>query len=295
MKYALFLGCTVPVRGMNYELAARKVAERVGLEFIEDERFACCGFPAKAVDVETALLMSARNLAIAEEHGVNICALCSACNSTLAEANKLLKEDEELREMVNEQLGGLRYNGTIEVKHFARILYEDIGIDTIRDFIVNPLNGFVFAPHYGCHYLKPAEAFDHFDDPEDPKSLDELIRVTGAESISYEEKLLCCGGGILGIKEDVALKMAGKKWMNLLNYEIDGLISICPFCTVMYEGNQKKIEKVEGKQIGIPVFYYPQILGLALGIPPEELGFNLNRVRPKKFLEKLASISATRG
>ena len=290
MKYALFLGCTVPVRGMNYELSARKVAERVGLEFVEDERFSCCGFPIKAVDVETSLLMSARNLAIAEEHGVHLCTLCSACNSTLAEANKILKEDDELREMVNEQLDGLRYEGTIEVKHFARILYEDIGIETLKDFITNPLEGFAFAPHYGCHYLKPSEAYGGFDDPEDPKSLDELIKVTGADSISYEEWDLCCGGGILGIKEEVALQMAGKKWKNLKKYQIDGMITICPFCSVMYESNQKKVEKLEGMEIGVPVFYYPQILGLALGIPPDELGFKLNRVRPTKFLEKLSSL-----
>jgi len=289
MKYALFLGCTVPVRGMNYEIAARKVAERIGLHLVDVDEFTCCGFPVKAVDVETSFLMAARNLALAENRGLDICTLCSACTSTLTEVNKVLKEDEELREIINEKLGNIRYNGNIEVKHFARILYEDLGICELKNFIVEPLEGFRFAPHYGCHYLKPSEVYEEFDNPEAPVSLDELIMVTGAESVDYTTLKNCCGGGILGIDENVALKMSAKKLMELKDKDIDGLISICPFCSIMYEGNQKKIEKMENAEIGIPVFYYPQILGLALGIPPDELGFKLNRVKPKAFLEKLGA------
>ncbi|RKZ16048.1 CoB--CoM heterodisulfide reductase subunit B [bacterium] len=289
MKYALFLGCTVPVRGMNYEIAARKVAERIGLHLVDVDEFTCCGFPVKAVDVETSFLMAARNLALAENRGLDICTLCSACTSTLTEVNKVLKEDEELREIINEKLGNIRYNGNIEVKHFSRILYEDLGICELKNFIVEPLEGFRFAPHYGCHYLKPSEVYEEFDNPEAPVSLDELIMVTGAESVDYTTLKNCCGGGILGIDENVALKMSAKKLMELKDKGIDGLISICPFCSIMYEGNQKKIEKMENAEIGIPVFYYPQILGLALGIPPDELGFKLNRVKPKAFLEKLGA------
>ncbi len=289
MKYALFLGCTVPVRGMNYEIAARKVAERIGLHLVDVDEFTCCGFPVKAVDVETSFLMAARNLALAENRGLDICTLCSACTSTLTEVNKVLKEDEELREIINEKLGNIRYNGNIEVKHFARILYEDLGICELKNFIVEPLEGFRFAPHYGCHYLKPSEVYEEFDNPEAPVSLDELIMVTGAESVDYTTLKNCCGGGILGIDENVALKMSAKKLMELKDKDIDGLISICPFCSIMYEGNQKKIEKMENAEIGIPVFYYPQILGLALGIPADELGFKLNRVKPKAFLEKLGA------
>ncbi len=287
MKYSLFLGCTVPVRALNYELSARKVAERIGLQLVDIPEFTCCGFPVKAVDMDATLLMAARNLALSESMGLNICTLCSACTSTLTEVNKLLKEDETLRNRVNENLDGLSYHGTIEVKHFARILYEDYGICTIKNFIMNPLVNFKFAPHYGCHFLKPSEIYEHFDNPEAPESLDELIRVTGAETVEYPEWNKCCGGGILGIDEETSLKMAWGKWKILKDYEIDGLISICPFCSIMYEGNQKKVEKMNNTKIGIPVFYYPQILGFALGIPEEELGFNLNRVKPKKFLEKL--------
>ncbi len=290
MKYALFLGCTVPVRGLNYEISARKVADRLGINLVDINDFICCGFPMKAVDYETTLLMSTRNLALAEKEGLNIVTLCSACSSTLTEVNKHLKEDEELREVVNKKLGDISYNGTIEVRHFSRVLYEEIGVDRIKDFIIEPLNGFKFAPHYGCHFLKPSEVFEHFDNPEDPTSLHKLIEVTGAEAIDYTTLKNCCGGGILGIEENVALKMSGKKWKELSLSGIDGLILHCPFCSVMYEGNQKKIEKIENIEIGIPVFYYPQILGLALGIGVNELGFDLNRVKPKSFLEKLEGL-----
>ena len=289
MKYALFLGCTVPVRALNYEISTRKVADKLGIELVDINDFNCCGFPVKSVDRDTFLLMAAKNLSLAEEKGLDICCLCSACCSVLTEVNKELKEDEELRKKVNKELSivGRKYEGKIKVKHFARILYEDVGIDKIRENIKVGLSKFKLAAHYGCHYLKPSEIYEGFDDPENPKTLDELIEVTGAKSVPYEDKLGCCGGGILGIDEMTALKVAKNKLDHIKAAKADAICLICPFCSIMYEGSQKKIEKQFETEYKLPVFYYPQILGLALGIPQEELGLKMNRIKPREMLAKL--------
>jgi heterodisulfide reductase subunit B len=289
MKYALFLGCTVPVRALNYELSARKVADKLGIEFVDINDFSCCGFPVKSVDRDTFRLMAAKNLSLAEEKGLDICSLCSACTSVLTEANKELKEDESLRKKINNELSvlGKKYEGKIKVKHFTRILYEDVGLDKIRENLKVDLSKFSFAPHYGCHYLKPSEIYESFDDIENPKTLDELIEVTGAKSVLYEDKKRCCGGGILGINEMTALKVAKDKLDYIKSAKADAICLICPFCSIMYEGSQKKIEKQFETEYNLPVLYYPQILGLALGISPEDLGFNINRIRPKEMLAKL--------
>jgi len=214
MKFALYLGCTVPVRAMNYEIAARRTAERLGIEFVDVDGFACCGYPAKALSWEAALLMTTNNLALAEEQGLDICTLCSACTSTLVEANKRLQADDVLRSRINAQLTaatGRRYTGTVTVRHYARILYEDVGLDRLQAEIRRDMAAFGFAAHYGCHYLKPADIYEGFDDPENPHTLGELIEATGARLIPYEEEDGCCGGGILAVDQDTALAIAKSK------------------------------------------------------------------------------------
>lgn len=288
MKYAFFLGCTVPVRNLNYELSARLVARKLGLDLVEVDDFQCCGFPLKSVNFFDSLVIAARNLALAEKAGLPVCTLCSACGGSLSEANHLLHRNSELRNQVNERLKevGLSYQGSGEVKHFIRILYEDIGIEKIGKRISRPLTGMSFAPHYGCHFIKPAEAAGGIDPVEDPVSLSALIEVTGAKALSYSTLLNCCGGGVLGAKEDLANTLAGQKLAEVNRLGTNGLVLICPFCNVMFEGQQKKIEKKIEQKLKVPVLYYPQLLGLALGIGQEELGFKLNRVKDKEFLKQ---------
>ena len=293
MKYALFLGCTVPIRNMNYELASRQVAAHLGIELVDNDEFTCCGFPLKSVDHHTSLLMAARDLAVAEGMGLDICTLCTACGGTLTEANKELIENAELRAKINAELEaatGKRYDGGIQVRHIARVLYEGVGLAGLQDKIKVKLSDFKFGAQYGCHYLKPSDLFAGFDDPENPHTLDELIEITGAEALDYMNKLQCCGGGVLGVDEQVALAMPRAKLEELKGAGADAMVLVCPFCDIMYEYNQKRIEKAFNITVNLPVLFYPQVLGLALGIPAEELGFRLNRVRSKELTQKLAAL-----
>ncbi|MHC4504357.1 MAG: CoB--CoM heterodisulfide reductase iron-sulfur subunit B family protein [Planctomycetota bacterium] len=292
MAYKMFLGCTVPTRARNYEMSARKVGEAVGLEFTDASNFSCCGFPLKSVDVYTTQLMAARNLAIAESDGGGLCTLCSACGGVLTEANHEVAHSDELRERVNADLAKVnpsyKVTGGVKVRHFVRVLYEDVGPEKIKEAVTRELAGLKVAAHYGCHYMKPSVVFGRFDDPEHPKTLDELIRVTGAEPVAYADKLRCCGGGLLAIDEKVALSMGREKLQQIKDAGAEAMILMCPFCSVMYDDNQKKIEATFDTELGLPVLYYPQLLGLAFGMEPKALGLNMNRVKTKALLAKLA-------
>lgn len=288
MKYAFYLGCTAPVRTLNYELAARNTARRLGIELVDINDFGCCGFPIKSVDHDAALLMSARNLSLAEEQGLDICALCSSCTGTLAEANHRLQTQPEVAEQVNatlQSVSGRRYEGTIKVRHFARVLFEEVGVDHLQEAVTVDLTKLRLAAHYGCHYLKPTDAHDQFDDPENPSSLDQLITALGASSVLYEGRDQCCGGGILGADEETALAMPRLKLERAVAAEADALVVICPFCDIMYEFQQRRIEKMYQTRFNLPVLFYPQLLGLGMGLSADEVGLSLNRVKSKKLLE----------
>jgi heterodisulfide reductase subunit B len=291
-KYVLFLGCTIEARARNYEMAARKVAGVLGLELNPLDDFTCCGFPLKAVDQETTAVIAARNLALAERAGADIVTLCSACTGFLTETNHHLQHDEEQREKVNTRLRelGVEYNGSVNVIHFSRLLYQETGTEALVNKVTVPLEGLRFAPHYGCHYLKPSEVFNHVEDPEAPHSLDELIELTGAESVPYADKLLCCGGAVLAMDEKVSLGLSRRKLKGLKESQVDGMCLICPFCAVMYDDNQKKIEGMFEEEYNLPVLYYPQVLGLAMGIAPKELGLLMNKVKARELIAKYQAL-----
>jgi len=292
LKYSVFLGCTIPARQVNYEQSARKVSEALGIELVEAE-YGCCGFPVEPIDETKALAMAAVNLKLAEETGLPVVTLCSACGEMLNKAKKLLGDDDVaknvnkvLQKSLNTSYGG----ESPEVLHFARMLYETYGLDRLRAKVVKPLKGLRIATHPGCHYVRPKELFEEFDDPEFPVSLDRLVEATGAEAVDYVGKTDCCGGGVLAVSESTSKAMTGKKLETLSQLGLDALVLVCPFCGIMYDKYQRTLEAELEKQYGLPVLYYTQLLGLALGIPPDELGFDVNTVPVDGLLEKVSKL-----
>jgi heterodisulfide reductase subunit B len=287
--YALYLGCAIPARVQNYEIASRKVAKALGIEFGDISNFACCGYPIASLDAGTARLLAARNLALAEQAGCDICALCTACTGSLTEAAHELSQDPDLLKSINKDLAavGLRYTGGVKVRHFVRILWEEVGRQKIEAAIVRRLDGVVLAPHYGCHYLKPSEAHGEFEDCEAPHSLDDLIGWMGARPLDYPGKLKCCGGGVLAVDEKLALSISRGKLSAIAERGADAIALICPFCNIMYDTNQKKIETTFGASYQMPVLFFPQALGLAMGFEPRDLGVQMNRVQPRSLLDKI--------
>lgn len=289
MRYAVFLGCTIPSRQMNYEQSSRAVARVLGIELV-DADFGCCGFPLEPVDEVKALSMAAMNLKKGHETGLDVVTLCSACCEMLMKAEDILERDKAVGKNVDGLLSkqvGSEYGGEKpRVIHFARMLYEDMGVDKIRSLVKHPLGGLKIATHPGCHYVRPSSLTGDFDDPEFPHSLDELVEATGAESVDYIGKGDCCGGGILAVREDVAKAMTWKK-LEALSGKVDALVLVCPFCGIMYDRYQKLMADDLERELNVPVLYYPQLLGLALGVDTEELGFDVNSISVEGLLEKV--------
>ena len=291
-KFLLFLGCVIPYRLPSYEVSARKVLGKLGVELVEMPDFNCCGFPMDPIDHELALTLAARNLSLAEQEGLNILTLCNGCFGTLNKANKTLREDKELREKINGNLKeiGMEFKGTIEVKHLVHVLAEDVGFEKIKDSVKKPLTGIRVAQHTGCHLVRPAKYVTHGDDPENPTMLKDLIKLTGAECLDYMDETECCGNPIIGVNEEVPFQLAKEKLEHVKAVKAQALITVCPFCHMMYDLNQPRIERTFEEKFGIPVLHYPQLLGLAMGFTPEELLLNELRVKPTEFLNQISKI-----
>lgn len=287
-EYAFFPGCTALFRAQNYELSTLKIAEKLGIRLI-DLDFTCCGFPLKPVKQEAALLMSARNLALAEEEDLNIVTICNTCAKTLTGCNQLLRRDRGMLGEVNKGLAklGYEYRGGINVKHLVRVLYEDLGIEEVREKVERPLDKLRVSTHYGCHYSRPSDIYDGFDDPENPRILDELVEATGAKVVPYGNRKMCCGGPLSTISPDTALSLSNEKLNAVASAGADALIVICPFCSLMYDLSQKEIEKTFHREYHLPILYLPQLLGLSMGLKTSELGLDLNTVDTGALLDKV--------
>ncbi len=289
---AFFIGCTIPGTDMGYEASARKVYKALGVFLKDVEEFSCCApSPIATIDRDTALAISARNLCIAENLGLDIITFCNGCFENLKHSNQILKKDDNLRSKINKILSkiGYEFKGKIKVKHGLQVLIEDITLEKVKEKIKINLNGFRFAAFYGCHATRPSNIIQ-FDNPEDPSSLDDLIEVLGAESIDYEGKRVCCGGFVKGLAEEVALDLIRSKLKVLKEMNVDAVIVSCPFCFFQFDSGQKEILRDFSERYDIPVLNFTDLLGIALDLDIKSLGLNTHRVKVKPLLKKLESL-----
>lgn len=288
-RYGYFAGCTIPARLNSYELSSRKVLNRLGVELVNLEGASCCGMPLERVDHESHMFMVSKVLAEAERQELDILTLCSGCFGSLSRGAAYLTSHQEEWKKMNESLGefNLQYRGIAQVRHLIQILYEDVGPARIRSQVKRDLGKLRVAAHYGCHPLKPHDIVK-FDDPEEPKSLDELISATGADSVEYKDKLQCCGSPILAADEGLAMKIAKTKLDNIKAANVDAIVTICPFCELMLDGMQIVIGDKFKENYGIPTLFLPQLIGLAMGIEPVDLGINMNKVSAENLLSRIA-------
>ena len=285
LKYAMFLGCAIPYRVASYEISSRKILQKLGIELVEMPDYNCCGLPLDPADHDVMLTLAARNLCLAEKEGLNIITLCPGCAGTLRKVNKLLKEDKHERERVNGFLkeAGLEYKGTIEVKHLMQALAEDVGLEKIKEAVKRPLTNLSVAEHNGCHVVRP-QKYIGFDDPEDPAILKSLIEVTGAKCLDYMDETECCGAPIVGVNDRISLALTRDKLSHMKDVKAQAVITVCPFCHMMFDTNQTRIERTFNETYGMPVLHYPQLLGLAMGFTPEELALKELRVDASKVV-----------
>ncbi|MFQ6068065.1 MAG: CoB--CoM heterodisulfide reductase iron-sulfur subunit B family protein [Candidatus Bathyarchaeia archaeon] len=287
-KFLLFLGCAIPYRVASYEISTRKVLAKLGIELIEMPEYNCCGLPLDPVNHEMMLTLAARNLCLAEQKGLNIVALCPGCAGTLRKINKKLKENRELREKINGYLKetGLEFKGTIEAKHLLQLFAEDVGLEKVKNAVNKPLTNVQVTEHSGCHVSRPIEGVG-FDNPENPEVLKNLIEATGARYVEYADKIACCGAPIAGINDRIPLKLTREKLAHIKSSGAQALITVCPFCHMMFDTNQPRIERMFNETFRIPVLHYPQLLGLAMGVSPEELALKDLRVDATQVVSQI--------
>ncbi len=279
MKYTLFVGCNIPARVQQYELAARSVANRLGIELVENQEYKCCGYPMQNSDNKTFLMMAARNLALAEKEGLDMMVLCKCCFGSLKKAAHQIKQDAALQKEVNTFLAkeGLSYSGKTAIKHFLSILFHDVGIKKIKETISSPFTDLNIATHYGCHALRPSDV-TQFDNPVNPSLFDDLVKVTGAKSVEWSLQLECCGAPLMGVNDKLSMDLAGKKLADCKAANADYICVGCPYCQMQFDRIQNLMLSERGQKQNneIPSIVYPQLLGLAMGISEEALGLKMN-------------------
>jgi heterodisulfide reductase subunit B len=287
-KVIPFWGCMMPLKYPQMELAIRKTLPNLGIELVDIEGFTCCPDPIyfKARDKVKWLTIAARNLAVAEEAGLDIITMCSGCISTLKEAQHTLEEDPDLRAEVNRRLRRINkeYKGKVSVKHAVVMIRDDLGLDRVRESVQRPLEGVTVAIHYGCHILKPSQIM-HVDDADYPDILDDLVAALGATPLEHHEKLLCCGKGCMD--DELPLEMTGAIFESIEKSGADCMGLICPTCFSSFDMGQILLSRKKGKTYNIPVIYIFQLLGLAQGLGPEDVGLHTHRIKADRVLEKI--------
>jgi heterodisulfide reductase subunit B len=275
---ALFLGCTIPVRLKQYERSSRAVLERLGVELVDIPEFNCCGYPLRNINRKAFVLSSARNLALAERQGFDMMVLCQCGYGTLRMAEHLLREDSRLHAEVNRVLAieGLKYEGKIQIKHLLNILFHDVGLEAIRSQIIRRYENLKVATHYGCHALRPSKVVQ-FDNPIAPTIFDQLVEVTGAESLDWALKLDCCGGPLKGTHDSLSLDFAEKKLEDASRAGARYLVTACPFCQIQFDLVPNRMTFERGNNHQVPSVLYPQMLGLCMGIDKTVLGLDDNQ------------------
>ncbi len=289
--YTYFPGCSSSHGGAKaYGMSIQAVAKVLDVELIELENWNCCGStPYTSVDELASLCSSGRNLALAEEKGLDLVTPCSACYVILSRTNSYLKEYPELRAKVDEALaaGGLEYYGTVKVRHLLDVFVNDIGFDEISAKVIKKLDDLSVAPYYGCQVVRPGPTFD---DPEAPQSLDRLIESLGAKATDFPLKARCCGGSLIISEEDLALGLIRKLLDSAASNGAECIATVCPLCQTnldVYQGNVNKKFKTNFK---LPILFFTQLMGLAFGIDGKTLGLEKCIVPADRVLAKYVEI-----
>lgn len=287
-RYAYYTGCAA--KGVCPELheSTLAVAEALEIELIELTASSCCGAGVIGeMEHDTQLAMNARNLGLAESLGLDMLTICGTCQGVLSRAHKELS-NPDTRERINGVIadaGGV-YDGKAEPKHLLWVLIKDVGLARLEQKVTRPLTGLKVGPFYGCYVLRPSEYLG-FDDPYNPKSLEQVIRALGAEPVDYAGRTKCCGFPIVLEQERNAMRMVGTNLIEAQDKGAACLVTPCPLCHMNLDIYQDRAEKEMDRTIGLPILHLPQLVGLALGLEPNALGLKKNMVDTSALLADL--------
>lgn len=291
-EYKLFTGCLIPNRFPYLEASAKYVFDKIGLKYSHAE-FACCPNPvgARFVNNKSWLTIGARNIALAETEQKDIISLCNGCFQTLKLVDHEMKSDSKLKNEINEILKTVdrEYKGSINIEHFVKVLAEKEVSDKIKEKLAHKLDGLKVAVHPGCHYARPSHKLHMEDDVMDLKFLKNLVKLTGATVVEYDQENLCCGNVVRATDEYTANTMLKAKFDGAMAAGADCLVVNCPACFQQFDSEQRNVNKLadDGKKYKFPIFFITELLALALGASQDEIGLKYHRNKPKKVLQKV--------
>jgi len=287
MKLLYYPGCTLKTSAKNLEKSAFAIMEKLGYEMVEMEDWTCCGVVASLTDDDLMHhLAPLRNLIHAEDEGEEtIITLCDMCCNTLKQTNLRVKEKPDDLETLNLFMDQESdYKGTIKIMHFLEFLRDEVGFKVLKKMVKNPLKGMKIMPYYGCMMLRPREVA--IDDAEEPAIMENLLRDLGAEVVDNPFKIECCGS-YHTIEEK---KLVSNRAYKITNYAIDrgsdAIMLSCPLCRFNLDVRGKEAEKIYNNYKQLPVYYYTQLIAVALGLDPKVYGFEDNEVDPILLLKK---------
>lgn len=278
MKMLFYPGCSMQRTARPYLDSLLAIREAIGVELEEVTDWNCCGATEyMSVHRVAAHALVGRNLALASRQAQGtdtLTAGCSACYLNLAKTDQQMREDPRLKVSVNDALsaGGLSYEpGALKVRHLLDVVCNDVGYEAVKAKVVRPLYGLKLAPYYGCQVVRP-DPDSRWDDREHPLAMDRLLRALGAEVVDYPLKTQCCGGHMTVIGPEVAYGLIRRLVHGAAAAGADAIVTLCPMCQLNLDAYQVEMNKFFKTRYAVPVLYFTQLMGLAFGKQPAELG-----------------------
>ncbi len=289
MKYGYFPGCSLGSFGYDYHLSLKYVAKALGIDLVEVKDWVCCGASsAHATSHLLSIALPVLNLSHAEKDGLDkLIAPCAACLSRFKAANAELEHDTDLKRKIWEVFDH-EYRGDVKVYHPLEVFVE-MGVEKIRQRIRKKLTGLKVACYYGCLLTRPAK-LARFEDAEDPQSMDTLVRALGAETVDWSFKTECCGAAMTLTRSDMVLKLSNDILRTAKEVGAGAIAVACPLCQANLDGRQRQIEETYSTRYGIPILYFTQLMGLAFGALPQEVGIQKLITSPQQVLGPIGLI-----
>jgi heterodisulfide reductase subunit B len=287
MKYAYYPGCSLTESARDFDVSTRAVMAGLGIRLQEIDDWTCCG--ASAVDSVSRLLayaLPARNLMLSQRQmpGLDILVPCSACYLNHLRVTREVERDRKLAEDLDEALSveNMEYAFNGRVRHLLDVLVNDVGEQAMYDAVTRPLEGLVVAAYYGCQILRP---YNVFDDPEQPRSMEPILKAMGAKSLDWEQAGKCCGASLMATKREAALVSVNR----ILDAaaEADVIATVCPMCQMNLEAYQREASKAAGHSQKVPVVYLTQLMGVAMGMSAKQLRLDTNLTMTARLEEKI--------
>ena len=285
MKVAYYPGCSYETSGKDYETSAKFVCNKLGIDLVEIPDWSCCGSTAAhSTDHLLAVSLAARNLALVEKMGFDtVTATCSACYQRLALTQAELAQDKKLLEQVNE-ITGYDYKATVKVNSILEII-AGLDEESIKAKVTKSMKDFRIATYYGCLLVRPSKV--KIDDPENPTIMDRLMQATGAQVVDWSHKTECCGASLSVTNNDIVIAMVSRIIKAAKAANANCIVTPCAFCHMNLDYYQSFAAHTKGALKEMPVFYFTQILGLAMGFSKKDMGVEYNITDTSELVKKV--------